>query len=172
MASMQNNKKEKSLEFDALDLIVIDPKQDKSINLKDLVKGRPAILSFIMGTWCPKCDKYIQGLIAASELLNTNTGPEVFIVSTEPNKKLRNYFGKNGCMSELPFRVVSDKSKSLINAFGLKFPVFGFAKPAAVLVQNDQSWRVISKGLPSEEQLTLDIECSFLQGNTQNKQPA
>ena len=97
----------------------------------------------------------------ASELLNTKRGPEVFIVSTEPNKKLRNYFDKTGAIGELPFRVISDKSKALINAFGLKVPIFGFAKPASVLVQSDESWRIISKGLASKEQL-MEYSCSFI----------
>lgn len=153
--------KEIILNLEDLDLTVLNPEQDDQTNLKDLVAERPAILNFIIGTWCPKCDAHIQGLINAADLLNTGRGPEVFIVSTEPNKKLRNYFSKNGAIEELPFRVISDKSKSLINAFGLKVPVFGFAKPASVLVQSDESWRIIFRGLPSEEQL-LEYECVFI----------
>lgn len=158
---MPNEKREKVVEFNEIDLLLINPDQDATTNLKDLVGSRPAILSFIMGTWCPKCDNYIQSLIGAADILNRGTGPEVFLVSTESNKKLRNYFDKGGNMDQLPFRVISDKNKSLVNIFGLKIPIFGFARPAAVLVQCDQSWRILSKGLPSEEQL-MNYECSFI----------
>lgn len=154
-------KKEKIIEFNDLDMIVLNSQKDDHTNLKDLVSRRLAILNFIIGTLCPQCDKYIQGLINAADLLNSNQGPEVFIVSTEPNKKLRNYFNRNEAIHQLPFRVISDKSKSLINAFGLKVPIFGFAKPASVLVQSDESWRIISKGLASEEQLT-QYDCVFI----------
>jgi peroxiredoxin len=153
--------KDTVVKLEQLDLTIINPGEDAHTNLKDLVSKRPAILNFIVGTWCPKCDAHIQGLVNASELLSTKHGPEVFIVSTEANKKLRNYFDKNGALGELPFRVISDKSKALINAFGLKVPIFGFAKPASVLIQSDESWRIISKGLASEEQL-IEYTCSFI----------
>lgn len=162
MASMNIKSKPKNVNFEETTFTVVDGDSDSTMNLKELITNRPAIFNFIIGTWCPKCSKYLQGLIAASETLSTGKGPEVFIVSTEANKKLRNYFDKHGTLSELPFRIISDKSKTLINSFGLKVPIFGFARPASVLIQSDESFKIISHGLPSEEQL-LEYDCDFLE---------
>ena len=128
-----------------------------AVNLSELLKEGPVVLNFIIGTWCPTCNAFIQNLL---NVANEKKISNIYIVSTQSQKALKHFFCKGETV--VPFGVLSDHTKSLINAFHLKIPVFGFARPASILLFPNGSYNVLSKGLPNDKEIKEVIECKFV----------
>ena len=52
---------------------------------------------------------------------------------------------------------ISGASKELLNTFAVRMPVFGFAKPATIVVEELKTAKLISKGVPNEERVSCEV---------------
>ncbi len=86
------------------------------VDLHALLGGKPAIITFYRGTWCPYCNLELR---AYEELLQQDENKGITLIAISPEKpdvttdKLR--------VEELPFHVLSDADNKLASALGITF---------------------------------------------------
>jgi peroxiredoxin len=81
-------------------------------------KGRPALLIFYRGGWCPYCTKHLAALQQAEAEL-AKLGFQVLAFSPEPPAALAGIAAKH----HLGYRLLSDTTGAAAQAFGLAFRV-------------------------------------------------
>ncbi len=84
-----------------------------TVKLYDYLKGRPTIISFYRGTWCPYCNMEIAEY---NELLQ---GEDVNMLAISPEKP--DAVNVQMDMAALPFTVLSDVDNGLANELKLVF---------------------------------------------------
>ncbi len=144
----------KQSDFEALTQIKAHSSLKDSHTLNELSAQGPVVLNFILGTWCPLCLNHIKAIAGAVNQENL----KIVVVSSESLTKLDKEFTKEHSMklNGLPIMFCSDSSRTLINMFKLRVPVFGFSKPATFLLSNNQV-KMISEGIPNKEQTVCDL---------------
>jgi peroxiredoxin len=120
------------------------------------------VMNFILGSWCPLCMKHI---VEITKVLKTmgKSDFKIIVVTTEAEKPLRESLmrtAENGFSSER-ILFIPGASKSLLNAFSLRIPIFGFAKPATFLIENLKSIQVLSEGVPNKEKISCSLSGYF-----------
>lgn len=108
--------------------------------LRQSMDGRPAVLVFFRGGWCPYCDLQLSELRLIEKDLQ-GMGYQVIAISPDPPRALRARGEKNA----LEYLLLSDASTEAIRAFGIAFKASaaaarlqptlgaGAAKPAQLL---------------------------------------
>ncbi len=88
----------------------------ESVTLSKL--GRPSVVVFYRGYWCPFCAKQLEDLRG---LLNGQEGVEMFAISVDPAEKSRGLISKieKDGKGKVNFRLLSDPDGKTINAFGV-----------------------------------------------------
>lgn len=127
--------------------------------LKGLEEGT-IILNFILGSWCPMCMKHIAKMVTVFDSLEKKDYNMV-IVTTDKMKNLKNSLDRLAHKKNLPgmerVHFISNASRDLLNSFNVRVPVFGFAKPATVVVEEFKTAKVISKGVPNEYRINCEV---------------
>lgn len=127
-------------------------------------QGDVIIMNFILGTWCPMCMSHISHLVNVFESIG-KANYRIIIVTTENEKLLKSSLIK--AMNRTPEELkkvsfVPGASRSLLNLFGVRLPVFGFAKPATFIIEGLESVKVVSKGIPNKEKTTCELNQYFV----------
>lgn len=133
---------------------------DKAIvPLKDL-NEKVLVFNFILGSWCPLCMKHVSRLVEVLESLGKKDY-HMIVVTTESMKSLQDSLERVRHKKALPgmdrVQFISGASKELLNIFQLRMPIFGFAKPATIVVEELKTAKLISQGVPNEERINCEV---------------
>ncbi len=90
----------------------------ESVDLAALTAGRPTLLVFYRGGWCPYCTKHLAALQEVEAEL-TRLGYQIIAISPEPAAALAGVAEKHG----LAYRLLSDPGAAAAQAFGLAYRV-------------------------------------------------
>lgn len=89
-----------------------------NLDLSTLVAGKPTVLIFYRGSWCPYCNRHLAALAEIEpELLKL--GYQILALSPDAVTELKAMTGKN----RLHYRLLSDRAMNAASAFGLAFRV-------------------------------------------------
>lgn len=91
---------------------------DRSVALADVVGGKPALLVFYRGGWCPYCNLQLQGLRLIQDQL-TALGYQTIAISPDSPESMRKTLDKE----PLDYTLLSDSSAEAMSAFGIAFRV-------------------------------------------------
>lgn len=88
------------------------------VELSAILNGKPTILIFYRGGWCPYCNRHLGELSFYEYELNL-LGYQIVAVSPDLPEKLKKSIAKN----EVKYILLSDSKMALTKAFGLAFKV-------------------------------------------------
>lgn len=88
------------------------------ISLRDALGGKPTVLIFYRGGWCPFCTRHLAALGEAQPAL-TAAGFQLIAISPDRPEKLR----ARPTHEHLPFTLYSDSKMQATQAFGIAFKV-------------------------------------------------
>jgi len=94
--------------------------QGNSTTLKQLTDGKPTVLVFFRGGWCPLCTRHTGQLIKAYPQI-LEKGAQLLAISPDSPKSTAANRSKNS----VPFPLLSDSDLAAAKAFGLAFQVDG-----------------------------------------------
>ena len=89
-----------------------------TLDLSAALAGRPTLLVFYRGSWCPYCNKHLAALATLEPGLLA-LGYQIIAVSPDEAKGLRAMTEKN----HLNYRLLSDHAMNAASAFGVAFRV-------------------------------------------------
>ncbi|WP_164714219.1 peroxiredoxin-like family protein [Chitinophaga rhizosphaerae] len=90
----------------------------ETVGMKSLLGGKPTVLVFYRGGWCPYCNRQLADLAVVEKDLKA-MGYQVVAVSPDAPEQLR----ASGEKWDLGYRLYSDAPGKLIRAMGLAFAV-------------------------------------------------
>lgn len=90
----------------------------EAVGLRDLVAGKPTVLIFYRGGWCPYCNRHLEGLAEVAPELE-EAGIQLLAISPDRPEKLR----EKPDLGKLPYTLLSDSSMDLCQSFGIAFKV-------------------------------------------------
>ena len=86
--------------------------------LSEAIGGKPTVLIFYRGGWCPFCTKHLAALAEAEPQL-TAVGFQLLAISPDQPAKLR----AKPSHQHLPYTLLSDSEMKAAQAFGIAFKV-------------------------------------------------
>lgn len=89
-----------------------------AVGLRDALGGKPTVLIFYRGGWCPFCTRHLAALGEAQPAL-TAAGYQLLAISPDRPEKLR----AKPSHEHLPFTLYSDSKMHAAQAFGITFKV-------------------------------------------------
>jgi peroxiredoxin len=92
--------------------------EDAPITLKEAVGGKPAVLVFYRGGWCPFCNLQLSGLRLIRKDLDA-LGYQLIAISPDTPTELKKTLDKDA----LDYRLLSDSSAATMRAFGIGYEV-------------------------------------------------
>jgi len=92
--------------------------EGKTISLKNLMDGKPTLLVFYRGGWCPYCTTQLSDLQKVIPDLKEN-GWDVIALSPDRPEKIKETLSDY----DLDYTLVSDSSLNAAKAFGIAFQV-------------------------------------------------
>lgn len=90
------------------------------VNLKELIFGKPTVLIFYRGGWCPYCNLHLGELSKIEPDLIT-LGYQIYAISPDEPEKLKEHKKKGG----FTYTLLSDSKMEGAREFGLAFKVDG-----------------------------------------------
>lgn len=90
--------------------------QNENVDLADLIHGKPTVLFFYRGGWCPFCNVQM-GQLQQIEGDLKNLGFQLIGISTDSPADLQKSINKK----ELSYQLLSDYNSNVSQAFGLAF---------------------------------------------------
>jgi peroxiredoxin len=90
----------------------------EAVSLSDLVAGKPTVLIFYRGGWCPYCNRHLSALAEVAPKLE-QAGFQLLAISPDRPEKLR----AKPDLSKLPYTLLSDSGMDLCRSFGIAFKV-------------------------------------------------
>jgi peroxiredoxin len=90
----------------------------EAVTLSDLVAGKPTVLIFYRGGWCPYCNRHLAALAKVAPKLE-EAGFQLLAISPDRPQKLR----EKPDLGQLPYTLLSDSSMDLCQSFGIAFKV-------------------------------------------------
>ncbi len=88
------------------------------VSLLDVTAGRPVVLVFYRGGWCPFCVRHLRALAEAAPEIEA-AGFELLAISPDRPEKLR----EHPDLRTAPYTLLSDSPMDLARAFGIAFQV-------------------------------------------------
>lgn len=119
--------------------------------LADQVDGKPAILVFYRGGWCPYCNLQLSRLRLIQKDVEA-LGYRILAVSPDRPEELRKTLGKD----KLGYTLLSDSPANALKAFGI-----GYRVEAKLLAQY-QGYGVDLKAATGEAQPVLPVPSVFI----------
>lgn len=92
--------------------------ENQSTSLKDAVNGKPAVLVFYRGGWCPFCNLQLSGLRLIRKDLDA-LGYQMIAISPDTPAELKKTLDKDA----LDYTLLSDSSTAAMRAFGIGYEV-------------------------------------------------
>ncbi|MBY6188299.1 AhpC/TSA family protein [Marinobacter hydrocarbonoclasticus] len=86
----------------------------KTLSFTALTKGKPTLVLFYRGGWCPYCNAQLAGLQEIEAELD-NLGVQVLALSPEPPERLKEGEGRGS------YHLLSDRNLKAMQAFGLAY---------------------------------------------------
>lgn len=93
-------------------------RDDQPTTLHKVVDGKPAVLVFYRGGWCPFCNLQLSELREIHPEL-TKLGYQLIAISPDQPAELKKTLGKD----KLDYTLVSDSSTAAVSAFGIGYTV-------------------------------------------------
>ncbi len=90
----------------------------KSKKLKDILDGKPTIVIFYRGGWCPYCNLHLGELQSIEDQIK-KLGVQIIAISPDKASELKKSTEKN----KLKYQLYSDSKMSAAKAFGIAFKV-------------------------------------------------
>ncbi|WP_168566092.1 peroxiredoxin-like family protein [Crateriforma spongiae] len=90
----------------------------EDVSLRDIADGKPTVLVFFRGGWCPICSRHTAELIKVHPKIQ-EAGAQIVAISPDNESSSKDNIAKNS----IPFPVFSDADVSAAKAFGLAFQV-------------------------------------------------
>lgn len=90
--------------------------QDEDAGLKQAVAGKPTVLVFYRGGWCPFCN-FQLGQLQGIEGELTEMGVQLIAITPDPPGALRGVTQKH----QLEYRLLSDSNMAAAEAFGVAY---------------------------------------------------
>ena len=90
----------------------------RSISLKQLVGGKPAILVFYRGSWCPYCNLQLSGLRLIEKDVQA-LGYQLIAITPDRPEEMRKTLDKHA----LTYTLASDVDAAAMKAFGIAYHV-------------------------------------------------
>jgi peroxiredoxin len=90
----------------------------KAVQLKSVVNGKPAVLVFYRGGWCPYCNLQLSDLRLIKKDLDA-MGYQLIAISPDSPTELSKTLGK----TKLEYTLLSDSKADALKAFGIGFVV-------------------------------------------------
>ncbi|MCH6258529.1 AhpC/TSA family protein [Puniceicoccaceae bacterium K14] len=100
---------------DAPNAAVLDS-EGKSVELAEIYDGKPTIVVFYRGGWCPYCNTHLQELVEVEPQL-IELGYQIIALSPDAPSKLQESTEKGG----LNYSLFSDSPHEAAEAFGVAF---------------------------------------------------
>ncbi|MCH6259255.1 AhpC/TSA family protein [Puniceicoccaceae bacterium K14] len=100
---------------DAPNAAVLDS-EGKSVELAEIYDGKPTIVVFYRGGWCPYCNTHLQELVEVEPQL-IELGYQIIALSPDAPSKLQESTEKGG----LNYSLFSDSPHKAAEAFGIAF---------------------------------------------------
>ena len=97
---------------------VVRDSEGNETTLKKLTAGKPTVLVFFRGGWCPICTRHTGQLIQAYPQIQAK-GAQLVAISPDSPESTKSNQSKNS----IPFPVYSDSDLAAAKAFGLAFQV-------------------------------------------------
>jgi peroxiredoxin len=97
---------------------MVRDEQGREVSLRDLVDGKPTVLVFYRGGWCPFCTKHLKELAGIAKPLEA-AGVQLLAISMDRPEKIAATPGRE----TLPYRLLSDSDAAAAKAFGIEFTV-------------------------------------------------
>jgi peroxiredoxin len=97
---------------------VVTTVENKTVALKEVTGGKPSVLVFYRGGWCPYCNKQLSRLRKITKQIK-KLGYKLIAVSPDKVSKFQETVKKN----KLDYTVVSDSDLHIAEHFGLTFKV-------------------------------------------------
>jgi peroxiredoxin len=137
----------------------------KEVNLSKI--GKPVILVFFRGYWCPFCRRQLSEL---RSLIKPDDKVSLYAISVDPINKsteLAQNIAKDG-KGELNFPILSDPYHKTIDAFGVSDPAYngkefeGIPHPAIFILDKDRKilWTKVEpdyRKRPTNDELRTEI---------------
>ena len=89
-----------------------------SVSLKDIAAGKPTVLIFYRGGWCPYCRRHLAAMAETEEQL-VEMGYQIIGISADPAEALAMTADKG----DLSYRLFSDHSTNAAQQLGIAFKV-------------------------------------------------
>lgn len=90
--------------------------EGRALGLREALAGKPAVLIFYRGGWCPYCTKHLAALAEIEGELRA-AGFGLFALSPDRPEKLR----ARPTHEKLPYTLLSDSKAEAAGAFGIAF---------------------------------------------------
>lgn len=90
----------------------------QEVSLQSAVAGKPTLLIFYRGGWCPYCNTQL-GSLSEIESELSSLGVQILALSPDKSEKLSTSLEKN----KLSYTLLSDSKASAMEAFGIAFKV-------------------------------------------------
>jgi peroxiredoxin len=90
----------------------------KNVEFKKLLAGKPSVVIFYRGGWCPYCNLQMGQLVKIQPDLS-KMGYQLLAISTDKPQKLKESLGKH----QISYTLLSDQSMQLTRKFGLAYRV-------------------------------------------------
>lgn len=98
--------------------VTLNALDGKAVSLREVVAGKPALLVFYRGGWCPYCNLQLQGLRLIREKIEA-LGYQMIAISPDSPESMRKTLDK----TPVEYTLLSDAKADAIRAFGLAFQV-------------------------------------------------
>lgn len=98
--------------------VTLRTENNEEVSLRKLAEGKPTVLIFYRGGWCPYCTKHLQALAGIEKELLA-AGAQLFAISPDRPGKLKETPDRD----KLGYRLLSDSDAAAARAFGLAFKV-------------------------------------------------
>ncbi len=92
--------------------------KNESVTLHGLVNGKPSVLIFYRGGWCPYCTEHLQELAAVEHKI-VELGYQLIAISPDQPSVIL----QTPERESLAYTLISDSAMHAANAFGLSFQV-------------------------------------------------
>lgn len=95
---------------------IVQTDHGKEISLREAIAGKPTVLIFYRGGWCPFCTRHLAALAEVEPGL-TAAGFQLLAISPDRPEKLR----AKPTHEKLPYTLLSDSEMNAAKAFGVAF---------------------------------------------------
>ena len=134
--------------------VMVGAVEDDDVSLREAVRGKPTVLIFYRGGWCPYCNAQLSGLVVAEQEL-VGMGYQVLAISADSPETLKTAgAGKVGSHT-----LLSDCTTKAAQAFGIAFKV---EEQLVSLYKND--YGIDLEAASGETHHILPVPAVFLTG--------